>query len=149
LSPNETPRQVEVSVMAIATGSVDRSLNREERRAEALAKLREKIEQNGGHVVITTAALANELGVPVMTVRGWMSRWVQEGLITTKAAGRRGTIVRLGEGRPRAQATGGRVGRAGVRRAGGAVYCVWCGTQSRYRGARFCARCGKPLPKER
>ena len=139
-------------------GTVSRSLNRDEKRATALAKLLAKVEAAGGQVTITGASLADELGLPLVTVRAWLGRWTKEGAIRTQSAGPHGTVVRVGGARGTARGVAGRAApgaarkevEARARRApvtGPTVFCVWCGAQSKYQGARFCSSCGKELPR--
>ena len=139
-------------------GTVSRSLNRDEKRAAALAKLLAKVAEAGGHVTITGASLADELGLPLVTVRAWLSRWTKEGAIRTQSAGPHGTVVRAGGAKVAARGVAGRSTTATPRKeeeararrapaTGPTVFCVWCGAQSKYQGARFCSSCGEELPR--
>lgn len=124
-----------------SAGTEGAGASRDEKRNAALALLLSKIDAAGGNLKITSGALAQEVQAPVATVRTWMLRWVAEGAIVTRPAGRQGVIVRRGSGR-RGRPAGGAPARGGA----ATRYCVWCGAPSTIRGARFCTACGKQLP---
>lgn len=133
---------------------LDHALSREERRSDALVRLLAQVEAGGGAVVITAQALATDWGVPLVTVRAWLKRWVGQEAIKTRSLGPRGTSIEAGR-RTKAKATRARNAAAratGIEQAprqkrAATEFCVWCGAPSRVQGARFCGACGQELPR--
>ena len=136
------------------TPGLDPALNRDERRAAALANLLAKVEAGDGSVLVTAQSLSAEWGVPLLTVRAWLKRWVTEEAIKTRSLGPKGTSVEAGR-RTKAKATRARnasARAAGIAEAprpkkGAKEFCVWCGAQNKVQDAFFRAACGKALPR--
>jgi hypothetical protein len=111
-------------------------------RNEALRVLLQRVREKG-HLTLAAGRFAEEIHVPLGTVRHWIQQWSQEGTISVRRAGPQGLIIHEGRARPAPP----RRPRSEHRAAAPGSFCVWCGTKVRFQGARFCEGCGKELPK--
>jgi predicted transcriptional regulator len=115
-----------------------RASRREDVRAKVMAYLSQQA-QGRGHVVTTTKALAEAVGLPPATVAYTVRRLVADGMLSTKSLGPRGQRFVIERTEPLKVRRRGRAAKAGQ-------YCPWCGKPVEA-AWRYCVHCGQSLPR--
>lgn len=126
-------------------GLTGRAAAAESARQRVRDLVQRKIEAGGGHVVLTTRSIADELHVAPATVAHHLRALQQQGYLHTRSAGRRGLIISAGTPGRRSRRTVALTGRAAPR-AGTRPFCPFCGARVQ-RAWRFCNACGEQIAR--
>ena len=124
--------------MHTEVGYIAASRSQQKNQSDVAARVEEFIRTRIGNrrrVSLTTATIADPLGVSRSVAYYHVRALVSTGRIESRQAGRHGMILSLEE--PPKKPSAPDAGRAG--------YCPWCGTRVQ-QAWKFCTGCGKALP---
>jgi DNA-binding transcriptional MocR family regulator len=120
-------------------------------RDQVRSYLEARMSEGGGHAVISTRAIADAFHVTPTTISHHLHTLANQGVITTRSAGRKGLIISVPDAPRRGRRSvrdakngNGATAAPAMGKAQGGPYCPWCG-QKVQKEWHYCMACGEKL----